>query len=99
MMLGEPISTREFLSGYDVERLREPAMDSLHSLLEEPNLRRFIKVSRNFAEKAGIFPEILKRIPAGAMGSQIMLGNSIFFIDGEGGIRTGFDNKGARVVG
>ena len=99
MMLGDPISTKEFLAGYDVERMRGPAMDALNALLEEPSVPRFAQMSRRFAESIAISPEILSRIPVNAMGSQIMLGNSIFFINGEGGIRCEFDNEGARVVG
>jgi pantoate kinase len=99
MMLGEPISTKEFLMGYEMEKLREPAMDSLSRLLDDPNLQRFVQLSRSFADAVEISEDVLKKIPAGAMGSQIMLGNSVFFINGEGGIKCGVDNEGARLVG
>ena len=99
MILGDPISTADFLAGYDVERLRDPAMSALNSLLEEPTFIRFAQLSRSFAETVAISPEILKKIPENALGSQIMLGNSVFFIYGEGGMRCRFDSEGARVIG
>jgi len=57
-----------------------------------------MKVSRYFAESLKL-SDVLERIPAGKAGSQAMLGNSVFFIDREEGMKCRIDNRGARIIG
>ncbi len=112
MVVGEPIDTRDFLEkrGKGVE---EAGKRALERLLSEISFSRFMEESREFAESIAI-SDVLKEIPEGFTGSQLMLGNSVFFTQSGSGmvnitgkkaeppikaIRCKIDNTGARVIG
>ena len=114
MIIGEPISTKEFLASADESAIRKAGMASLKRLEEKPSLKTFMIESRRFAESLDLSPELLRRIPEGFHGSQVMLGNSIFFTDlrnstavklvkgpeaPPNSLRCSPDNLGARIIG
>ncbi len=99
MVVGEGIHTENVLSDAEiVERIRSKGREAMRRFIQEKNLENFMRVSREFASSIGI-SNILDKIPEGKLGSQAMLGNSVFFIDGDEGMKCGIDNKGARVIG
>ena len=114
MILGEPISTKEFLRSAERSAMEKAGMASLKMLEENPSIETFMRGSRRFAEALNIGPGLLERIPEGFYGSQVMLGNSIFFSDlrnstavkllkgpdpPPNSLRCSPDNLGARVIG
>ncbi len=112
MVVGEPIDTREFLQKRGNE-VTEAGKKAISELLSDISFSNFIRQSRAFAEEIEI-GDVLRHIPDGFRGSQVMLGNSVFFTSSGSGmvnlsgkkaeaplkaIRCKIDNTGARVIG
>ncbi len=112
MVVGEPIDTSDFLEkrGKDVE---DAGKRALSTLLKDITFSNFMEQSREFAESIAI-SDVLNAIPPGFRGSQVMLGNSVFFTASGSGmvnltgkraeaplraIRCKIDSTGARVIG
>lgn len=100
IVLGEEIHTEEILSDRKMmERVRMYGKKAMESFMEDKSLENFMRVGREFASSLRI-SDILENIPEGKAGSQAMLGNSVFFIDGDDdGMECRIDNMGARVLG
>ncbi len=99
IVVGEPVRTDEVLKDPEVlVRIENSGRKSLENFMKDKSLENFMRVSREFASSIGI-SNILDRIPEGKLGSQAMLGNSVFFIDGDASIRCNIDNQGVRVIG
>ncbi len=99
IVVGEGIHTESILGDMEtVERIRMSGKKAMERFTADKSLENFMKVSREFAASLKL-SDVLDSIPEGKLGSQAMLGNSVFFIDGDEGIKCRIDNKGARVIG
>lgn len=86
-----PIPTEKFLRDDEFKkRAGELGGVALNEILKQPDIRRFVSVSLDFAEKLGLLDDELRELikvaeKAGAIGaSQSMLGRSVFaFASGE----------------
>ncbi len=79
------IQTKDFLRNEDFRgRARELGGAAINQIMRQPNFKTAISVSRDFADKLGLFDDELRDIAkiaesAGAIGaSQAMLGRSVF---------------------
>ena len=112
MTVGDPIDTREFLEKRGDE-VSKAGMKALSGLLNDTSFSAFIRFSREFAEEVSI-GDAIRAIPEGFTGSQVMLGNSVFFTASGSGmvnitgrraeaplsaIRCRIDSTGARLIG
>ncbi|WP_433626692.1 pantoate kinase [Halomicrococcus sp. NG-SE-24] len=78
-------STAEVLSG-NTARLSEAGVDALVELVNEPTLASFTRLSREFAERAGLLSDkvqaVIEDVEAeGGRASMAMLGETVFALD------------------